>query len=145
MSIQSTILKPEELVDLYRSKKADCKGGSACFYGHWFGRPYDNFHEIKSVSFEVASSELKFTFMEGETLIIQNPQGIKEIGQTLTIEDADKILWRWYYYGKPTLPENLFYIEVTRQDGQLTGQTNVDWYHNDFSDLDKSKSALKLG
>ena len=75
---------------------------------------------------------LTFTFNENELLIITNPQGINEFLTKLTITSADNILWKWYYYGRPQTSENLYYIEVGRQNNILSCKSNVNWYKEDF-------------
>lgn len=48
--------------------------GSLCFWGEWFGRPYDNIHIIESV--KCSSTEIVIHFDHGETLYITDPANI---------------------------------------------------------------------
>ncbi len=50
-------------------------GGCICFFGDWFGRPYDNFHEIKSAEYK--DNTLTIEFSGGEKLIVSSPENIK--------------------------------------------------------------------
>ena len=45
------------------------QGGSLCFYGDWFGRPFDNYHEIKEYSY--SDDVLEIVFETSYGLIIQ--------------------------------------------------------------------------
>jgi len=135
-------LSTKEFIDKYNSKNGRVKGGSLCFYGHWFGKPFDNVHTLINAAYDSTNDVLTLTFEEKEVLTIWRPIDIKEFAEKLTIQHADKILWQWYYYGKPQTPENLFFIEINRQDKLLTGQTNTNWYNEKFTDLDIKKQAI---
>jgi hypothetical protein len=132
----------EDFVNKYNSNSGQVKGGSLCFFGHWFGRPYDNYHQLKSLAFDKERGLLIMDFNEGERLTIKNPNDIKEYKSQLTIETADKIYWTWYSYGNPQTEENFFFIDIEKADGQLTGKSNVNWYTPDFKDLSLQKPAL---
>jgi len=135
-------LTTNEFVEKYNSNNGQIKGGSLCFYGKWFGRPYDNYHELESVSFDELANTLTFIFNEKECLTIFNPDGICEYQNKLTIADSDKIEWKWFYYGKPQTEDNIYFIEVYRSNNTLTGKSNVNWYTEDFQDLSVEKPAL---
>ena len=132
----------EDFVNKYNSNSGQVKGGSLCFYGHWFGRPYDNYHQVKSLTFDKDSGVLTMDFNEGEQLTIKNPADIKEYKNQLTIERADKIYWTWYSYGNPQTKENFFFIDIEKANGQLNGKSNVNWYTPDFKDLTLNKPAI---
>ena len=140
--MNETILTLTDFVNKYNSKNGLMKGGSLCFYGHWFGRPYDNYHKLNLVTFDTFTNTLTFTFDEKETLSILNPKNISEFGNKLTIDSADRVYWEWFSYGNPYTKDNLYHIEITRQDDSLTGQSNEDWYKPNFKDLSIKKPAL---
>jgi hypothetical protein len=135
-------LTTQNFVDKYNKKQGLFKGGSLCFFGHWFGKPYDNYHQLEYATFDSSTNELILIFNEKETLTIFNPQDITESESQLTIGLADKICWKWFSYGKPQTGDNLYFIEITRQDNKLTGNSNVNWYKPDFKDLNIIKPAL---
>ena len=120
------------------------KGGTLCFWGHWFGKPYDNLHRIVSVDMNVPSSVLTLRFDQNETLIITNPVEIEEFPNRILINKADKVYWQWYYYGKAQEIENIFHHEYVREGNILSGKTNINWRNEDFSDLSISKPAVVL-
>jgi hypothetical protein len=118
-------LLTEEFVEKYNKKQGQVKGGSLCFYGHWFGRPYDNYHQLEFTTFDSTTNILTLNFNEKETLTIFNPQDISEFEDKLTIGLADKINWKWFSYGKPQTDENLYFIEINRIENSLTGISRI--------------------
>ncbi|MET0759217.1 MAG: hypothetical protein ABWZ56_02280 [Flavobacterium sp.] len=141
--IESSLL-PKEFIEKYNAKKGLKKGGSLCFFGHWFGKPYDNYHQILKVEYDEINDILKLTFDEKDTLSISFPKNITESDNKLTIESANKIIWKWYYYGKPKTEENLYFIEIDNKNGEITGKTNVNWYNPDFKELNIKNPAMLL-
>ena len=139
-----TKLTPAEFVEKYNSQQLQVKGGALCFWGHWFGRPYDNFHRITSVGFDITTSILTIRFSEQEILTVSNPVDIKEYKHSLEIRMADKVHWQWFYYGKAHESQNLFYYNIERSDNAIKGFTNADWYKADWSDLAVTKPAVLL-
>lgn len=89
------------------------EGGTLCIWGEWFGRPYDNFHRVKSVRWE--RDEIVIYFDRDELLRISNPSKIVNEEKQLLIGDASKVLWVWYYYGKERTYDNM-YVRQYRKD-----------------------------
>mgnify|MGYP000855984742 FL=1 len=140
--VSETKLTPQEFIDKYNEKQGLVKGGSLCFFGHWFGRPHDNYHILELVTYNSSTNSLTFNFNENETLTIFNAQGISEFSNQLIIYSADKIYWEWYYYGKVQTKDTKCFIEILRQDNILTGKTNSDSTKDEFKDLDIKRPAL---
>lgn len=140
--IPKETLTPQDFVDKYNKKQGLVKGGSLCFFGHWFGKPYDNCHRLEVATFSRLTNTLTLTFNEKETLTISNPQGIFEYENKLTIGSADQIYWKWYSYGKPQTNNNQYFIEIVKHDNTLSGKTNTDWYKEEFKDLNLKSPAL---
>lgn len=44
------------------------KSGALCFYGRWFGRPYDNYHKIIHTNYDGEILEMKFDRRERLTI-----------------------------------------------------------------------------
>ncbi len=76
------------------------KGGSLCFYGDWFGRPYDNYHKIVRTHYDGEILEIQFA--HSERLLVYNPKGITNTTQELRIEKASKLKWLYIPYGVRT-------------------------------------------
>ncbi len=69
------------------------KGGSLCFYGNWFGRPFDNFHRIKKA---ILNNKVLFIyFCEGELLTIEKPRGITNEEHAFIIQSASAVTWEY--------------------------------------------------
>jgi len=101
--------------------------GSLCFFGEWFGRPYDNQHAITSVRIENDSVVLSFD--EGEKLAVWGPAGVSVAADGLRIAQARRVRWEWFYYGRPQTPENLYYLDYRVEgDGSITVADTADWY-----------------
>lgn len=137
-------LTPKQFVEKYKNAQGLVKGGTLCFWGHWFGKPYDNFHQITALDYDTDANILTIHFSEQETLTITNPSDIEEYSNRLQINHADKVYWQWYYYGKAQEEENLFYYNITKKDGVITGLTNANWYKANWSDLISTKPAVLL-
>ena len=137
-------LLAKEFTEKYNAKNGLIKGGSLCFFGHWFGKPYDNYHKIIKIEYDESKDILNIKFDEKETLSISFPKNIIETESKLTIESADKIVWKWHYYGKPKTEENQYFIEINNQNGIITGISNVDWYKPNFKDLSVKNPAILI-
>jgi hypothetical protein len=137
-------LTPEQFAEKYRNNLGRVRGGTLCFWGHWFGRPYDNFHQIIAVDFDASKNILTLHFSGREILIVNNPSDIQEYDNKLQIAQADKVYWQWYYYGKVQEEENMFYYELIKNDDTITGVTNANWYKPDWNGLTSNKPAILL-
>ncbi len=97
-------LKPKlELSSIDFVKKFETlkiSGSTLRFWGNWFGKPMDNYHEIKMVEFKNETKELALILGEMEKVRIWNPSNVQISQKELRIEKADKILFEWYHYGK---------------------------------------------
>lgn len=84
------------------------KGGTMCFYGEWFGRPYDNFHKIIKANYE--NDCLNIYFSNGEILSVFNPLGITNEENCFKIEKASKVVWQFNPYGdENNIPKRYIY------------------------------------
>jgi len=102
------------------------KAGALCFWGEWFGRPYDNFHQI--VSCEAEGEALKLHFSENDTLFVWSPRGLNADQKTFRISDAAKVRWEWFYYGRPKTQDNRYFMEFIRGGNAITATSNINWY-----------------
>jgi hypothetical protein len=102
------------------------KSGSLRFFGVWFGRPHDNLHIIQKA--EARDNCLVIRFNCAETLSVWNPNNFTINEKVFEIIEASRLLWQWYYYGRPAIPQNLYYEEYAVEGGRVIAKTNVDWY-----------------
>lgn len=56
----------------YFKEELKIKGGSVCIWGEWFGRPGDNFHQVKTVKW--TEDSISIHFKGGESLYITDPE-----------------------------------------------------------------------
>lgn len=134
----------QEFVKRYNSYKGTIKGGAVCFWGYWFGKPYDNFHQIAFVRFDEIEHKLELLFTESESLIIESPERIKEYNNHIEIESARKILWQWHPFGKSytNTPADYSYIEIIRNKDDFEGKANDNWREEALKRLDINKPAV---
>lgn len=61
------------------------------------------------------------------------------------IDKASRVTWRWYYYGRPKIPSNLYSIEHwVAADGQVLARADADWYTPAFSPSEDLPAAELL-
>lgn len=96
----------------------DVHSGTLCFWGVWFGRPHDNFHSI--VGAEADSDCLVLHFNDEETLRVWQPGAWRIDAHEFVIHSASRVLWQWYWYGRPHAPGNLMSHDFVRQGAQVT-------------------------
>lgn len=120
----------------------EVKSGTLRMFGGWFGRPWDNIHVARSV--QTAGFDLIVTFNEGEELTISNPANWEFSRDLFRVRQASRVKWRWYYYGRPKEPGNLFTIEPWIDEvGNVQARSDVDWYQPHF-EPSTSKPAAEL-
>ena len=134
---------PEEIVRHLENKDNLFRGGSFRIFGDWFGKPYDNHHQIVSANFEEQSNKLTLHFKEGEKLEIYNPRNIFEASTFLKIVQADRIKLTWFYYGKTKTTENQYFLDYKLTGKKIMTETNVDWYKPIF-DVSLGDPALMI-
>jgi len=97
------------------------KSGTLRFWGIWFGRPHDNWHTI--VRTEADCDCLTLHFNEEETLQIWHPTSCQIDERQFVILSASRVLWRWYWYGRPHIPENLKSYDFVRSEAEVSFQS----------------------
>ncbi|NHN24853.1 hypothetical protein FIA58_004105 [Flavobacterium jejuense] len=132
---------PEEIVERIKNNDHLFKGGTFRIYGDWFGKPYDNYHELKYAEFDKQLNRLTLVFKENERLEIYNPRHIFEASTFLKVVNADRITLTWFYLGKTHVKENQYYLDYKRNNNKIVTQTDVDWYKPTF-DVSLGEPAL---
>lgn len=84
---------------------------SLCIWGDGPGRPFDNGYIVKDV--KVDKEQIRLLFDGGEECVIMSPEGIIVTNQRIIIAKAQKVIWKFYYYGKPQKPETMVTINYT--------------------------------
>lgn len=135
--------EPAQLVALISNNKSLIKGGTFRIYNDWFGKPHDNFHKLTKGHFNEEKKLLTLEFDEGEKLQVYNPRIIHEASTYLKIIDADRIKLTWYYFGKPKIQSNLYFLDYRKANKKISTETNVDWYKPVF-DVSLGSPALLI-
>lgn len=115
--------------------------GSLCVFGDWFGRPMDNCHQL--ISHEEKQGYVRLLFNEGETLEVWEPSGFRFEGTSFVILQACRVRWEWFYYGRPKLPENRFFIEHVVKDRGIDARSDADCAPRDFTPS-RAKPAVSI-
>jgi hypothetical protein len=102
------------------------KSGTLRFFGVWFGKPMDNWHRI--VSANANGNVLTIIFNEGEVLEVSEPKTCLFSSSHFEIRNAQRVLWKWHYYGRPKTDGNLYYYDFEFEDKVIRMKTNVDWF-----------------
>jgi hypothetical protein len=104
--------------------------GTLKIFDDWFGRPADNIHSVIAVRAE--SNTLILEFDEGERLTVEDAAGVvldpQAPAHRLTIERASRVMWTWYFYGRPKEAENLYVEEHWIEGNKIMARSSVDWY-----------------
>ena len=115
-------ISPEEFAKKFSQLKFE--GGTLKIWGKWFGKPMDNLHQIQTVIFDKNLNQLKITFDEKELLKIDKPSNIIIKKKTISIKEAERILWKWYLYGEEQIDENLKFDLFVNNGTSIIFETN---------------------
>ena len=107
------------------------KAGTLRFWGDWFGKPHDNFHQVVRCS--AVDASLVIEFDQGEQLTIHDPEGVTVNSEVFCIKNATLVRWEWFYYGRSRSAENRYFCEYVCDGSKITTSTNIDWYTPTFS------------
>jgi hypothetical protein len=102
------------------------KSGTLRFWGEWFGRPHDNVHRI--VDCDANDGVLRIAFNEGEGLWVWPPHAADVNEQTFLIRNAARVRWEWFYYGRPKIDSNRYFMDFTKTESGVDAKTDIDWY-----------------
>lgn len=124
-SVRRNTMTPQQFAKLTDQHKHDVRG-SLRIFGEWFGRPHDNCHELMSMVAEADSVILGFD--QGESLQVWSPSDPEFVSHRFAIRSASHVRWEWYYYGRPHLPQNRYFLDYIVAGKTVDATTNVDWY-----------------
>jgi hypothetical protein len=120
----------ERICDEIRRALPHLKCGTLRFWGVWFGRPHDNIHRI--VNCESNADVLRLHFVEGERLTIWYPQRYQIDSSIFRVLCAERVLWEWFYYGRPKTQTNLFFYDFVKTGDTVVASSNVNSYTPDL-------------
>jgi hypothetical protein len=118
------------------------KRGSLRVFGDWFGRPMDNIHVARSA--RSSGNTLIVCFNEGEELTVSDPADWVFTPDRFCVRRASRVVWRWFLYGRPHEPGNLYTVEHwVEDDGEVRARSDVGWYQPVFQPS-PAESAAEL-
>jgi hypothetical protein len=123
----------------------DVKRGSLVVFGDIFGGRIDNIHIVTSVHADSEPERLVIDFNEGETLEVWDPGDASISSREFRISTAARVRWEWFYYGRPKIAENRFFIEHVRLDDAVVASTNVTWYSPTFTPTVEAPAVELVG
>ena len=100
--------------------------GSLRFWGQWFDKPHGTLYVVKKSDSQ--GDILRLYFDDEEKLSVWSPSGLVVQKSTLRIQEAARVRWEWFYYGRPKTSSNLFFLDYARLPIGVVATTNVDWY-----------------
>jgi hypothetical protein len=103
------------------------KRGSLVVFGDIFGGHIDNIHSVVVAKALSDAERLVVEFNEGETLEVWDPGKATISSREFCISNATKVRWEWFYYGRPKIPENRFFIEHAKTSDVVVAATNATW------------------
>ncbi len=81
----------------------------------------------KIIDCDAQGKVLHFQFDEGESLYLWSPQQAELDHLMFKIQNAARVRWEWFYYGRPKTDQNRYFMDFTRTDHRIDAQNNVDW------------------
>lgn len=142
--------------------------GSLRFWGVWFGRPYDG--ALRIVAADHDQDVLRLHFGNHERLTVWSPAGmqldssisgtnaaswvsrtamngsvlrISEGRSGLRINDAQRVLWEFFYAGRPQTDANRFFYDFVKTPPTIVGSSNVNWFTPDLN-TDSTLPAVEI-
>lgn len=121
------------------------KRGSLVVFGDIFGGRIDNIHTVTAAKALGDPERLVVEFDEGETLEVCDPGSATISSWEFRISTATKVRWEWFYYGRPKIPENRFFIEHARTNDVVVARTNATWGNRIFAPTVERAAVELLG
>jgi YD repeat-containing protein len=116
----------EKICDEIQRAMPKISPGTLRFWGVWFGRPYDSAHRI--VASEHDRGVLRLRFNGDEQLTVWSPAGLTLDSSVFQINDAERVLWDWFYDGLPKVQSNRFFYDLVKTPESIIANSNVNWF-----------------
>lgn len=133
-------MNTDDLRNAIYAASGSLRSGSLSFWGDWFGRSYNNIHQI--VGAESLNGAVIIYFDHAESLIVDAPQRWSLDGGKLVIREAERVRFQWFYYSQMPGPESLRFVEYRWVSGEPSFKT--DFQPEILHQLDISAPAVQL-
>jgi hypothetical protein len=99
------------------------KYGSLRLWGEWFGgRAFDN--ALKITDCDARDEVLHIQFDGDESLYVWSPQQAELNRTVFRIQNAARVRFEWFYYGRPKTDQNRYFMDFTRTH-RIDSQNNA--------------------
>jgi hypothetical protein len=99
------------------------KCGSLRLWGDWFGgRAFEN--ALKITDCDARDEVLHIQFDGDESLYVWSPQQAELNRTVFRIQNAARVRFEWFYYGRPKTDQNRYFMDFTRTDHRIDPQNN---------------------
>src|SRR2546430_14407724 len=101
LSTMAGMTAAEEIAEIMNRRLPEIRPGTLCFWGEWFGRPFDNLHRLIGCGAE--GDLLRIRFDQNEILSVWSPLNCQvhaagSRGQSIfRLEDAARVRWEWVF------------------------------------------------
>lgn len=99
------------------------RAGTLCFWGGWFGKPYDNLHRVVGADC-FGDDTVIISFDRAETLTIAAPRDWSLDAGKLLVGGADRVRFQWFLYGALPGPASLRFNEYRRTKSGIEYETD---------------------
>lgn len=100
----------------------EVKSGSLRVFGDWFGKPYDNWYDVRAARAE--GDDLVVMFDRGEELRVSDPRDWEFSAQVFCVRRASEVTWSWDDLGAPDdAPRRLTIVHRVTAGGDIRVST----------------------
>ncbi|MDR1697628.1 MAG: hypothetical protein LBR37_01755 [Erysipelotrichaceae bacterium] len=113
-------------------------------WGDGPGRPFDNGYLLKRQEIDHEQKTIKLFFSSNEECIIERFHDMMVDNNRVTINRADRIIWKAYDYGKPQTKENMYIYEyniLDNGDVSVVVKSNI-LNRNEIIKIEKQKAFV---
>lgn len=116
----------EKICDEIKKALPRISPGTIRFWGVWIGRPYDGAHRI--VACDHDHRVLRLHFHNHEQLTVWSPLGLQLTSSGFRINEAERVLWQFFYAGRPKTDANRFFYDFVKTPQAIVATSNVNWF-----------------
>jgi len=116
---------PEEFPILLMEDKLEIKKGSIRIYGHWFGKPYRTFYDLRSASYNPKNQRLTLNFGQQVMIYIEHPGTITVSPSFIKISRSKQVRLSWASIDQKGSTAVTHIIEFEKTKYKVKTSTNI--------------------